>query len=218
MSKTWEIHYPDGKVIKKDKDDKVYIGNGFYVALQDGSGADDFIKLKNQSAFSIAENQVRVYSNNFDFKTISSKEGADIIKENLVPPLKSNSILIVDSDAYRTTLGVYENGNYSSNSEKKTAGAAAKNKEYNTKKAAFTRRFGFDPTTKSIKELVVAGRSFKLLNEYFDFWRNEHKNDLVVTWRMRRTIDRGNSKCYRIVAMNEEIGFIWVDGESVSWY
>ena len=45
MSKTWEIHYPDGKVIKKDKDDKVYIGNGFYVALQDGSGADDFIKL-----------------------------------------------------------------------------------------------------------------------------------------------------------------------------
>ena len=76
-------------------------------------------------------------------------------------------------------------------------------------------------TTKPIKELVVAGRSFKLPNEYFDFWRNEHKNDLVVTWRMRLSIDRGNSKCYRIVAMNEEIGFIWVDGDrvrSVSWY
>lgn len=101
------------------------------------------------------------------------------------------------------------------------------NKKVYAKLDRFKQRFGFDPTPKSMRELVKAGASFKLLKEYFDFkyklyyayvkpisWQysypNEDREDYVVYdengnpkefmevgYYFVLDIEREHSKCYK---------------------
>ena len=95
-----------------------------------------------------------------------------------------------------------------------------------SKLESFKKRFGFDPSKSSMRDLVKVGRSFKLLNEYFEFryklyyaynkpasWKykypNESFSDYTVYDEDRQkkdvvgdgyyftlSIDNGASKCY----------------------
>lgn len=215
----WEIHYPDGKVIKKDIKDEIDLGNSFLVDTQ--RGADNFIKLKNQSSIGFSDGYVKVHSNYYDFGAISSKEGEKIIKENLLSDLKIDKFYITTADGFRTIIGEFENGKYTSKVEKKKAETVAMNNDAKARIASFTRRFGFDPMGKSLKELVKVGRSYKLLVDFFNFYNDWTKDDLTCPYWLKLFVDRGNTKGYDMRSCGKDVGVVWVTGDKVSkvvWY
>lgn len=86
--------------------------------------------------------------------------------------------------------------------------------------SAYTRRFGFDPTTKDIKGLLRVGQSVSMLKDFFAFSQKMSetyyateitKNDFeserlskvrrVMSnyYKMKLTIDHGSRKCYDII-------------------
>ena len=81
---SWEIHYPDGTIIKKGKNDVLDFGNGFY-GLYHGKHANEFVELRKLPTFSISNTSETVYSDYYDFESLSSKEGEKIIREKHLP-------------------------------------------------------------------------------------------------------------------------------------
>lgn len=140
---------------------------------------------------------------------------------------------------YRHTQVVleYYKGKYLSNKEfgdRIKAQEAAKIKEEQAQIAPFVRRFGFDPTKKSIKQLVIVGRSYQLLVDYFKFLKSDHdlKFHSGGTYFTELSTDRGNSKCYQLRYAGgylggntytniKTLGFFWIRNgkiSSVTWY
>lgn len=86
--------------------------------------------------------------------------------------------------------------------------------------SAYTRRFGFDPTTKNIKGLLRIGQSVSLLKDYFafsqkmcetyyatEFTKKDLESNLISGvrrvmsnyYKMKLSIDHGSRKCYDII-------------------
>lgn len=223
----YEIHYPDGKVLKFNENDFYDLGNSFYVFRKGDSSTSyrDFISNMKKTTIKVNASNY-AYSDNYDFSTLSSKEGDKIIQEHLVPFLESpdqnlqilNSPRWADGDAF---VGNYSNGKYISKVDRDKAdeaGKAAEDKKYEAEKASFKKKYGFDPYD-SWKTIVKAGRPFATFNAWTQ-WMKQHGHSRIKT---NLSIDDGASKCYNMIETDygKTIGFMWVKNgviSSVSWY
>ncbi len=123
-------------------------------------------------------------------------------------------------------LGLYigkqlssDNDRYVSEKKRKAdieAKEKAKEKALQAKLAPYIRRFGFNPSGKSLKQLVTVGRSFSLLNDYFHDYYIQG-SDCFFSFAE----DTGISKGYRVVKNRKRVGYVYVQRDriiSVTWY
>ena len=178
---------------------------------------------------------------------LSSNQISKLIQDEVlaIVPFKrqnNNTIYLVESFGYdyigknQTKYGTFSDGIYTSDKDalaNMQAEQDKKDKAGQAKVAQFTKRFGFDPTKKSIKQLVTAGRDFQLLRDYLIFLNSD--GDLKYhsggKYAINLSIDKGASKCYDLIKGNTLGGnelfnrvrlcYFWVKNgkiSSVSWY
>ena len=155
---------------------------------------------------------------------VSSSEIGDYIDKSINILLdNSETLKYVDNinsnnEKDNVTLGYMEDGRYVSKNDHDAAKAAADakaEKERKAKLAPYIKGFGFNPSGKSIKQLVAVGRSFSLVNDYL--------NDYYVggqNFWFSFAEDTGISKGYRVIMNNKRVGYIYVQNNriiSVTW-
>ncbi len=238
----WKICYKDGTSIEY-QNNKYWSGSVGWISIGNslsiyasGSESEFFSRLKSYDKKTIeCDNRIILKSNYYDFKTLSSLETEKIIKENVLPYLKlkdSNQEINItegENDSSYDFIGKYEKGKYintyKQTKDKEARDAAQIKQEYQKGIASLTRRFGFNPDTKSAKQLVVAGRSFSLIKEYYSFGYSYNKEGYDNTFhglRFKLYLDQGTSKCYRMIDGYDTIqGHVWVQGNKITtvhWY
>lgn len=224
----YEIHYPDGKVLKFNENDFYDLGNSFYVFRKGDPSTSyrDFVSDLKKTTIKINAS-LYAYSDYYDFSSLTSQEGEKIIHEHLIPFLESpdqnlqilNSPRWSDGDAF---VGNYSNGKYISKVERNKADEAekaAEDKKYEAEKAKFKSKYGFSPSD-SWKRIVKSGMSIATFNAWNE-WLKQHYNQRHIKTKL--SIDQGASKCYDMVdsEYGKTIGFMWVKNgviTSVVWH
>lgn len=232
----WEIHYPDGKILKYDRG--VYdLGNSFHVV--DNKSYDCFKKFKElptinlMGEYSSSSMYSRIYSDYYDFKTLTSQEGDKIIQEKLIPLLggdPSSCRNDITSASGEKTLGYIKAGKYISAADDDKAWEASKKvknakelAEYKKEIKPFVDRYGFDPYSYG-KDAIKVGRKLSALyawNEWNDKKYKETSLNIFRPWKFSLAKDEGASKCYYLVYNGHRNGYMWVSNgvvTSVRWY
>ena len=241
----WEIHYPDGKILKY-YNYFLDLGNSFHVRVNDIS----FAKFKKLPTINLEKGECSgyfisyIYSDDYDFKTLTSQEGDKIIQEKLIPLLggdPSSCNYLIESSSGSNTLGYIKAGKYISDADakadakkareasKKAAEASKKAAEakelaeYNAKVAPFKKKWGFDPNLDG-KDVIKVGRKIAAINAWNEWREKEWGKTLFeygLNWTFSLAIDHGASKCYNLIKNGHEIGYMWAKNgvvTSVSWY
>ena len=237
---TWEIHYPDDKILKYDH--QVFdLGNGFYVVNNKYNTCDIFEKFKNlptinlMGKYSSDTGGADIYSDDYDFKTLTSQEGDKIIQEKLIPLLGGNpsSCYNYITSAHKwgetlgyETLGRIKAGKYISAADidkaTKATEKAAQAKEL-AKIAPFKKKWGFDPNLDG-RDVIKVGRKIAAINAWNEWREKEWGKTLFeygLNWGFSLAIDHGASKCYNLIKNGHEIGYMWAKNgvvTSVHWY
>ena len=257
----WKITFSNGDVIEIGEgahtvkftfkyEDKLYYFMIYNVDLN-RLGAREVVKQEQKK---LTINQERYYADDI---WIAFNEGFDLPIEKIDKIIKDvflkrfamgdyvrESILwykvkYEGNNRHWQVVSEYYKGKYLTNEEYRArikaeqAEQNAKDKVGQAKVAQFTKRFGFDPTKKSIKQLVTAGRDFQLLRDYLIFLNSD--GDLKYhsggKYAINLSIDKGASKCYDLIKGNTLGGnelfnrvrlcYFWVKNgkiSSVSWY
>lgn len=241
----YEIHYPDGKVLRFNENYYYDLGNGLYVSSKFDTDAifvaNDFLENLKKTTINVWTSGI-AYSDQYDFSSLSSNEGDKIIKEHIIPFLENtdHSLSILesprwadDSDALWLSQGIVNKAEatvgrfdffegkwkYMTKDDQikaKEAEEAEKERAIKAKLAPYTRKFGFNPSDKSLKQLVTVGRSFSLLCDYFNDYYVQGSNCFFSFAE-----DTGISKAYRVVKNKKRVGHVYVQRDkiiSVNWY
>lgn len=232
----WMLYYPDGKSLTSRG--VLTIPEGVlhlnYSSVNRAS-ADDFLKWKNSNTIPNIKVYSRglefIYKNN-DISAMSNDAVISLVREKLMPYINASdntSIILKNKDGQVIGVYYYENDKYVSEIDRKKeadakeaaeekarqAEAAKAEKARQAKLAPYIKRFGFNPSGKSIKQLVAVGRSFSLVNDYL--------NDYYVggqNFWFSFAEDTGISKGYRVIMNNKRVGYIYVQNNriiSVTW-
>jgi hypothetical protein len=246
----WKINYPNGDVFESTTNGEwiITLKNGIQICTGGPKSADEFVKYNNSKTyptFGDSHNKVIIPTSLTD--GLNSSQIANLIKEQIlsVISLKRETTMIshvtrFENNRFRedeTIIGRYSEGKYTSVKDvqaQKQTEQNAKNKVGQAQIAQFTKRFGFDPTKKTIKQLVTVGRSYQLLVDFFNFLNSDH--DLIFhsggNYLIELSTDRGNTKRYNLRHAEgylggntytniKTLGFFWVrDGKvsSVTWF
>ena len=247
----WEVIYPNGNKVDVSKlvYDSYYItlNNGIKIKTWINSNSDEFVRLVSSKELPKLSSPAEISFPPSMISGLSSNQISKLIQDEVlaIVPFKhqnNNTIYLVESFVYdyigknQTKYGTFSDGIYTSDKDalaKKQTEQNAKDKVGQAKVAQFTKRFGFDPTKKSIKQLVTAGRDFQLLRDYLIFLNSD--GDLKYhsggKYAINLSIDKGTSKCYDLIKGNTLGGnelfnrvrlcYFWVKNgkiSSVSWY
>lgn len=225
MINHFQINYSDGRQLFYDKNLGYSIDNIIYLWPWDRYDPSD-IFCNNINVFPTKghlgmDTPKRVYVKS---DKVSSSEIGDYIDKSINILLdNSETLKYVDNinsnnEIDNVTLGYMEDGRYVSKNDHDAAKAAADakaEKARQAKLAPYIKRFGFNPSGKSIKQLVAVGRSFSLVNDYL--------NDYYVggqNFWFSFAEDTGISKGYRVIMNNNRVGYIYVQNNriiSVTW-
>lgn len=224
-SVSWELHYKDGKVVKTNWLSTgfgriFYIGD-FSISYQAGVNCWSITKvfldnLEKDKFIAPYEYDISLHSNSLDFSKLSNKEIEKYISEEVIPFIESG-----DKCVYTTDWGKYKNGVFTSNKEveaAKKARAAAAAKEMRSYIAQFKKKYGFDPSAISYKNVIVPGRSWNALAAWNE-WCNSYGN-FMETIYVTLLRDSGSSKYYSF-GMGAYKGNFWITNgkiTSVRWY
>lgn len=227
----WEIHYPDGKILKYNNY-FLDLGNSFHVRVNYPSFAQ-FKKLPTINLKKGGCSIEYIYSDYYGFKTLSSQEGDKIIQEKLIPLLGddpsscSHNITNASGEEY---LGYIKAGKYINFTDYKKGAEASKKAaqakelaEYNAKVAPFKKKWGFDPNLDG-KDVIKVGRKIAAINAWNEWREKEWGKTLFeygLNWTFSLAIDHGASKCYNLIKNGHEIGYMWAKNgvvTSVHWY
>lgn len=222
----WRIVFPDGQIVGHDKNGGDSYGSVLYTN-------DFIIKKINYNYFSSYSsfNNVKEgdglyfpFSNYYEltpkdlsaFESLSIQDKTKMIKFNLQHFSRTvDEITIVNKNEI---IGHFVEEKFVPKAQYDAAKAAAEakaEKARQAKLASYTKRFGFNPSGKSIKQLVAVGRSFSLVNDYL--------NDYYVggqNFWFSFAEDTGISKGYRVIMNNKRVGYIYVQNNriiSVTW-
>ena len=221
----FQINYSDGRQLFYDKNLGYSIDDIIYLWPWDRYDPSD-IFCNNINVFPTKghlgmDTPKRVYVKS---DKVSSSEIGDYIDKSINILLdNSETLKYVDNinsnnEKDNVTLGYMEDGRYVSKNDHDAAKAAADakaEKERKAKLAPYIKGFGFNPSGKSIKQLVAVGRSFSLVNDYL--------NDYYVggqNFWFSFAEDTGISKGYRVIMNNKRVGYIYVQNNriiSVTW-
>ena len=231
--KHWELVYPNGNTLKVNGNNlEIRLKNKqyYFVASRadiSKTGAKEVISgTKNLPTIS-PESDIWFRIGVYNIGSTNTKELDNAIRQSVVPMFNWENgfeyrFCKGSGEYVSDNLGTYKNGKYLSITEEKQS-----------KIAPFIKRFGFDPTKKSIKQLVTAGRDFQLLRDYLIFLNSD--GDLKYhsggKYAINLSIDKGTSKCYDLIKGNTLGGnelfdrvrlcYFWVKNgkiSSVSWY
>lgn len=219
IKNNFQINYSDGRQLFYDKELGFSIDNITFLELKDWKGASVFCEYINSFP--------PKYKLNTEFHKIfyvkneglGNNETKNSIEKNINALLTNANTLsnVLFRDMKETKLGEIIEGKFISQKEvdaKKDAAYAKAEKERLAKIAPYIKRFGFNPDGKLFGQLIKAGRSFKLLCDWFNYLRINNEDYVYFTL----SIDHGTSKCYDMTQFMgfRNIGFIWVSGDKVT--
>ncbi len=210
----WRIVFPDGVIVTAtgyDSNDRYIKTNNFEIYRAEALGEEQFKKVVSQEEkITVFGDYFKIYPINIvAFIDLSNKERTDLLKKELShfkPAMSWVETVLVDD------LGQFKDGKYFSND----ALAQEKQKRLKATVASYTKRLGFDPSTKSIKQLISAGRPFSLINDYLNEFYVDGNN-----YYFSFAEDTGISKGYRIIKNRKRVGIIYVQNGriiSVRWF
>jgi TPR repeat protein len=221
----WKINFQNGHYLMNDGSSRWYGQTKDFFIKCEGSGKlrlyekSEFDRCIDESAISCTSRVTLTPKDMEKFNSLKSQEQSNLIRENLkYLNLKSDGEMIIRissgklSDWDYNTIGYYENGKYKSNEYI----AAEKEKAFKAKLAPYTRKFGFNPSDKGLKQLVTVGRSFSLLCDYFQNFYVQG-SDCYFSFAE----DTGISKAYRVIKNKKRVGHVYVQRDriiSVKWY
>lgn len=148
-SMEWEIHYPNGKIVKAAKIGSMNLFVDFGKVQFDGGNqrinnvAYIFVENMAKDSFFVTENafgsyrDLKVTSNTIDLEKLSNNEIAKLLQENVVPCVKDVDIVVYSSLAASEGIGRYSKGVYTSKKQYAEAEAKAKEAEQKKKEAEY---------------------------------------------------------------------------------
>lgn len=171
IKNNWKIFFPDGKTVEfnptyQDQFGCLSLDNSFYLINHDLNDPKGFAKLKSLGSpcYSKSNPEFYVYSNYYDFETLSSQEGEKLIKEHVLPYLKSESPdkeicvkVVAGNNPTDTRLGKYENGKYLSEAERKAKEQEEAEKEFKKNYAQACKKYGKPYVDAAINGKVIVG-------------------------------------------------------------
>lgn len=225
----WKVIYPNGEKLLYES------GNGFvgfsidsvvYINLENADSQEKFEKYANLGSLPKAhldKYTERIWIRGGD---LSSVEIRDYIENALSKwidnPEQLKEVYDVDKKEFR---GKMENGKYISQDlvdKRNSIKEKEATKKHLAELAPYTKRFGFNPEGKPLKQLIKVGRSFKLLKDWNYGYLQDHNQAFV---KFNLSIDHGSSKNYDMIwydhLLTNKLGYIWVTGDkitSVVWY
>lgn len=216
----WRIVFPNGQIVGHNKGEtfstilftKDFIAQ--FIDYDDFDNYDSYKKVKEGKKLRPMNKLLQIIPIDMtSFESLSVQDKTKMIKENInVFILEGIDVAVLNRKGdYGDIIGIYDQGKYVSAKSIK----AAEEKASNAKLASYTKRFGFNPSGKSIKQLVAVGRSFSLVNDYL--------NDYYVggqNFWFSFAEDTGISKGYRVIMNNKRVGYIYVQNNriiSVTW-
>lgn len=228
-SDQWKIVFSDDYYISFD-DNLGYYSNDFWIKSLERINKNDFDNIVN------SDKKLETYGAHFRliphdieaFRKLTNQEKLKVLKKNLARINHENEVVEVSTQPYdvgfsqsvndQSVIGYYFKGKYTS----KEAEDAAEQKRNTANIASFTKRFGFNPQGKPLKQLIKVGRSFKLLKDWnYGYLQNQDKAFV----KFNLSIDHGSSKNYDMIwydhLLTNKLGHIWVSGDkitSVVWY
>lgn len=227
----WKINFQNGHYLMNDGTSRWYGQTKDFFIKCEGSGElrlyenNEFDRCIDENAISCTSRVTLIPKDMEKFNSLKSQGQSNVIKENLkyLNLKHDGGITIRISDAKLSdwdynTIGYYENGKYKSNEYI----AAEEDKAWKAAVAPYTKRFGFNPSEKSAKQLITYGRSFSLLKDWYYFLRDHD----YTYYFFNIHEDRGSVKCYGIFYdknlsnRGKKVGYIWVAGgkiTSVKW-
>ena len=231
-SNHWKIVFSDDYFIclDDDLDRKRFYSNDFWFDGLERIDKSDFDNIANSvKKLETLAPPFRVIPHDIEaFQKLTNQEKVNVLKKNLASINLDNIIVEVSTQPYNvgfaksvnnaSVIGYYSKGKYTS----KEAEEAAEQKRETANIASFTKRFGFNPEGKPLKQLIKVGRSFKLLRDWNYGYLQNHDKAFV---KFNLSIDHGSSKNYDMIwydhLLTNKLGYIWVTGDkitSVVWY
>lgn len=179
--KSWKIRFSDGKTVEykptnQDQFGCLALGNSFFLINHGLNDAAGFMKLKSldKLCFSKEYPEFGIYSNYYDFVSLSSQEGEKLIKEHVLPYLKSesaeNTVYIKVKSGNNMgdgTLGIFKDGKYLSEAERKAKEKEADEKEFKRNYAQACKMYGKTYVDAALKGQVIVGMPEKLFLSIF---------------------------------------------------
>lgn len=220
---SWEIHYPDGKIVTSKYDGKneviYYIGKlKLSIPTNQSIGSQiDFANcfynnLKKEKFTTKYYSNLRwidITSESYNFEKLSNSEVERIIREEVIPFIENGEY---EHLSYNVSSGYYINGKFFNKKQEKAKKEAEEKRNHTKAVAYWTKRFGFNPETRTNGQLISVGRSFKLLCDWY-------KSSSFIWFDLVK--QTGSSKCYQIKNGSILWGHVWVTGDkvsSVTWY
>jgi hypothetical protein len=195
--------------------------NGFAVGEIEKLKAEEFAKFNNEKTYPSFKLST-IYLTDENFTNMPSANIAKAITDNILVKYKNTEDKIRVFNNNGKLLGNYTEGKYISIEEENAAynakvakEEAAKAKANEEELAPYIRRFGFNPTGKSIKQLVTVGRSYSLVRDYVNNYYVQGRNFAFSLGE-----DTGISKGYWVLLNRKRVGFIYVQRDriiSVKW-
>ena len=169
--RSWRICFPDGNTVEcyptsQDNSGCLALGNSFYLINHGLNDEEGFLKLKSSGKlfFTKRSPEFGVYSNYYDFESLSSQEGEKLIKEHVLPYLcsesadKTVSVKVMSGNHMSDrTLGVYRDGKYLSEVERKAKEQEEAEREYKKNYAQACKKYGKTYVDAAINGKVIVG-------------------------------------------------------------
>ena len=172
---SWKVVFPDGNSVEYkpstgNRPGCLSLGNSFFLIERYLDRPEYFMKLKSSGKmiFSTYHSEFTVYSNYYDFETLSSEDGEKLLKENVLPHLKSDepdndiTIKVMNGNKGERTLGIYNNGKYLSEAERKAKESEAKENEFKKNYAQACKLYGKTYVDAALNGKVIVGMPEKL--------------------------------------------------------
>ena len=233
----WEIHYPDGKTIKATKPDAIHciidLGKFQIVCggynIDDGKIIDLFVEAKAKGSFYYPHGFQEVTSN-IDLSKLSGKEIEKLLQDEVFPYMNKPYELILKGNIeidgttlHNMKIGVLKEGKFTTELERIEAEAKKEAEDKAAEQryiAQFKKKYGFNPATISLKNVIAPGRSWSALAAWNDWCKSYGPVGSTLFAKLIR--DNGSSKCYSFSLgySNEYEGYFWIrNGKitSVTW-
>lgn len=192
---SWEIHYPDGKIVKSKYSNVEDYGRAVYdlgkiqfkrfEMINLYTAIDIFTKNLNKEKFvAPAANDFEIISSSFDFEKLSNKEIEKIIQEEFEPYIEHFLHC-------NTPNGTYQDGKFTSNKEMAAAKDKKKREEAAKEQAAYNelcKLFGQKYVDAALRGRIIVGMPEKLL---------------LKTKKCSLKATNGNTKIYNVLEMRE---------------
>lgn len=229
-SLNWEIHYPDGKIVKatQTKDNNCIIDLGKF-QIDCGGYVEYthiihlFVEAKTKGSFYYPHGYKGITSNTIDLSKLTNQEIEKLIANEVLPHMNRYELIITGNAYPNQKIGVFREGKYTSRKQELEAEAKKEAEDKAAEQryiAQFKKKYGFNPATISLKNVIAPGRSWSALAAWNDWCKSYGPVGSTLFAKLIR--DNGSSKCYSFSLgySNEYEGYFWIrNGKitSVTW-